>query len=428
MAARLIASDNTIKKAAREGQRRLSDGEGLYILFNVKGGSHAWRLDYTLPSGRKTISLGTYPDTGLALARQKAEECRRLVAEGRDPSAARRDEKQAARVAAETKRRQAAGEPPEGSFAAIALDWHARRHAYEVSEGHAERTLIRLKRNVFPYIGHLAIAEVTAPELLRALRLVEERGAVETAHRIKQACGQIFRYGIAQGLCERDPSADLRDALRPVLTRNHAALIEPHDVGALMRAITDYRGHPVVRAALQLAPLLFVRPGELRHAEWAEMDVDAAMWTIPATKMKRTKQQKLTGQAHLVPLPTQAVKILRELHPLTGHQKYVFPSPHAGGKPLSENGVLSALRRMGYAKDELTGHGFRATARTMIEERLGIPGNVIEAQLAHTVKDALGRAYNRTTFLEQRKAMMQRWADYLDSLKAAGTVTHLKAA
>lgn len=415
---RNLLTDKTIQKAAKDGQKRLTDGDGLYILFNVNGGSHGWRLDYSFEGKRKTLSLGTYPDTGLALARSKAGECRQMVAQGVDPSAQRKAKKQDQQASIESQKRVEKGLPALGSFEAIARDWHSTVHTAKVSEGHAERTLIRLEQDVFPWLGAMKLAEVSAPMLLEVLRRVEKRGAIETAHRIRQACGQIFRYGIATGHCERDPANDLRDALQPVIVKHHPAITDPKQLGDLLRAFEDYRGQPVTRAALKLAPLVFLRPGELRQAEWAEFDLDAALWTIPAARMKRVKQQKISGAPHLVPLSRQAVAILKELQPLTGRGRYVFPSPRTAERPMSENGVLSAMRRMGIEKDEMTGHGFRATARTMLVERLNVNESIVEAQLAHAVKDSLGRAYNRTEFLEQRQSMMQTWADYLDALRA----------
>jgi integrase len=249
---------------------------------------------------------------------------------------------------------------------------------------------------------------------------------IETAHCIKQACGQVFRYGIAIGACERDPAADLRDTLRPVVVKHHAAITHPQRVGELLRALDDYQGQPVTRTALQLAPLVFQRPGELRKAEWAEIDLEAGLWTIPAGRMKRTLQGKASGPAHLVPLASQAVAILRDLEPLTGCGRYVFPGLRTADRPMSDNAVLSALRRMGFDKDEMTGHGFRAMARTMLAERLGVPEAVIAAQLAHAVKDTHGRAYNRTEFVEPRCQMMQTWADYLDKLKKGADVLPLR--
>ena len=259
-----------------------------------------------------------------------------------------------------------------------------------MSEGHAERTRIRLEQDAFPWLGRRPIAEIEAPELLQCLRRVEARGAIETAHRLKDACGQVFRYGIATGCCQRNPAADLRDALPPVPTRHHAAIVDPKQAGELLRAIRDYAGHPVTRAALQLSALLFLRPGELRQMEWAWVDLDGAMLTIPAELMKRKKADKANGAPHLVPLAPQAVAILRELQPLTGHGRYVFPSLLTGERPMSENTVNVALRRMGFDRETATAHGFRAMARTMVAERLGIAPEVIEAQLAHAVGDCAG--------------------------------------
>lgn len=419
---RNLLSDKAIQKAAKDGKKRLSDGDGLYILFSVKGASHGWRFDYSFNGRRKTLSLGTYPDTGLALAREKANQFRELIANDVDPSDHRKTAKTEVQQTLEASRRIDQGLPAIGSFEDVGLEWFQNIHTAKVSTVHSERTLARLKQDVFPWIGAYPISAVTAPKLLEVLRRIEKRGAIETAHRARQACSQIFRYGIASGHCERDPASDLKDALQPVIVKHHAAITDPKQLGGLLRSIDDYSGYPTTRAALQLAPLVFLRPGELRHAEWMEFDLDEGLWTIPATRMKRSKQQKLSGSPHVVPLSKQALAVLKDLRPLTGSGAYVFPSPRSKGRPMSENGVLSALRRMGYEKDEMSGHGFRATARTMLAERLSIPDAVIEAQLAHSVKDSLGRAYNRTEFLEQRKDMMQSWADYLDTLKASSKI------
>lgn len=429
MARNLIPGDTTIK-AIKPGdeRKRLNDGAGLYLLLFVKGGSHGWRFDYSFGGRRKTLSLGTYPDTSLALARIKADEARKLVSAGTDPSAVRKQTKAEQERQREESERAEAGLPPVDSFEAVARQWLTTIHENKVSAGHAERTRIRLEQDVFPWIGRMAIADVKAPDLLACLRRVEGRGAIETAHRIKQACGQVFRFGIAEGKCSRDHAADLKDALTPVETRHHAAITDPKRAGQLLRAIHDYEGMPTTRAALKLAPLVFVRPGELRKAEWSEFDLDAAEWKIPAERMKRNKAGKANGVPHLVPLSTQAVEILRELQPLTGHGRYVFPSLRTGERPMSDNAVLSALRRMGFPKDEMSGHGFRAMARTMLAERLHVPEAVIEAQLAHAVKDSLGRAYNRTEFLAQRAQMLQLWADHLDKLRVGAEVLPFKHA
>ncbi|MBC7619438.1 MAG: tyrosine-type recombinase/integrase [Candidatus Saccharibacteria bacterium] len=429
MARNLIPGDTTIK-AIKPGdeRKRLNDGGGLYLLLFVKGGSHGWRLDYSFGGRRKTLSLGTYPDTGLGLARKKADEARKLVAAGTEPSDVRQAAKAKDQTEREAEQRADAGLPPVDSFEAVARTWLATVHAAKVSEGHAERTRIRLEQDVFPWLGRKPLASIRAPELLECLRRVEARGAIETAHRVKQACGQVFRFGLASGLCERNWAADLTDALTPVNVNHRAAIIDPKRAGELLRAIEDYRGMPTTRAALKLAPLVFVRPGELRKAEWAEFNLDEAVWKIPAERMKRSKDGKANGVPHVVPLARQAVALLRELQPLTGYGRYLFPSPRTGERPMSDNAVLSALRRMGFPKDEMSGHGFRAMARTMLAERLHVDEAVIEAQLAHAVKDSLGRAYNRTEFLAQRRDMLQLWADHLDKLRVGAEVLPFKAA
>lgn len=409
-------TDVTIRNAKPGAKAtRLADGGGLYLEVAPTGGK-LWRWKFRFGGKEKRLSVGTYPETGLRDARVRRDEARKQLAAGIDPSAARKAEK-ASRVAESA-----------GSFEAVAREWHAAVHVHKVSDGHAARTLIRLAQDVFPWIGATPIADIKAQLLLQTLRRIESRGAIETAHRAKQACGQVFRYAIATGRAEADPSSGLTDALKPVQVEHMPAITDPKRVGELLRAIEGYEGMPVTRAALQLAPLLFVRPGELRKAEWSEFDLDAGEWRIPAERMKRSKQDKANGVPHLVPLPTQATAILSDLHPLTGHGRYVFPSARTGERPMSDNAVLSALRRMGFPKDEMTGHGFRAMARTMLAERLGVDESVIEAQLAHAVSGALGRAYNRTQFAEQRRSMMQTWAGYLDQLRKGGEVIAFKAA
>lgn len=429
MARNLIPGDTTIK-AVKPGdaRKRLNDGDGLYLKLFVKGGAHGWRFDYSYGGARNTLSLGTYPDTGLKAARDKADEYRKLLADGTDPSAVRKAGKDAQAAQRAVDRREEAGLPPEGSFEAIAREWLAKVHEIKVSTGHAERTRIRLEQDVFPWLGRDPIDEIEAPDLLTCLRRVEARGAIETAHRIKDSCGQVFRYGIATGACRRNPAADLADALQPVKTRHHAAIIDPKGVGALLRDIAAYEGHPVTRAALSLSALLLLRPGELRQCEWGWVELDEAMITIPSELMKRNQSDKLDGPPHLVPLAPQAVAILRELHPLTGGGRYVFPSLLTVERCMSENTVRAALRRLGYGNDDMTAHGFRATARTLIAERLAVDPNVIEAQLAHAVPDKLGRAYNRAQYLEQRIDMMKAWAAYIDQLRTGAVVLPFKSA
>ena len=409
-----MLSDTQIR-TTKPGDRpvRLYDERGLYLEITTNGGRW-WRFKYRFAGKEKLLSMGTYPDSPLKAARERRDRARALLEEGVDPSEARRAEK------------ASRSEVVVNGFEAVAREWHATIHLGQVSAGHAARTLIRLEQDVFPWLGGLPVGEIKAPQLLQAMRRIEARGAIETAHRALQACGQVFRYAIATGRAERDPTPDLRGALKPVLVQHMAAITDPKRVGDLLRAIESYKGMPITRAALQLAPLVFVRPGELRKAEWIEFDLDAAQWRIPAERMKRTKQEKLRGTAHVVPLSRQALAILRELQPLTGHGRYLFPSPRTGERPMTDNGVLSALRRMGFPSDEMTGHGFRAMARTLLAERSNVDEAVIEAQLAHAVKDSLGRAYNRTEFLEQRRKMLQTWADYLDKLRTGAEIIPIK--
>ncbi|MFO1225956.1 tyrosine-type recombinase/integrase [Roseateles sp.] len=426
MAGSELLSDKAIRAAIKDAEtsgkaRKVSDGAGL-VLDARPTGVGWWRLRYWLTGKERMLSLGTYPDTSLSQARARRDEARRQVAAGTDPSELRKADKAAQAQVAKAEALEEAGLPPEGSFEAVARDWLSTVHAGKVSEGHHTRTRLRLEQDVFPWIGRRPLAEVDAPELLAVLRRVEARGAIETAHRVKDACGQVFRYGIATGACARNPAADLRDALRPVQARHHAALTEPAEVAKLMRAAADYAGQAVTRAALLLSPLLLLRPGELRHIEWAWIDLDAGMLTVPGALMKRTKADKAEGPPHLVPLARQAVALLAELQAITGEGRFVFPALTSRLRCMSENTVRSALRRLGYGNDEMTAHGFRAMARTMLAERLDVAPEVVEAQLAHAVPDALGRAYNRTQYVEQRKAMMQTWADYLDRLRQGAEV------
>jgi integrase len=303
------------------------------------------------------------------------------------------------------------------TFEVIAREWHNKfLHTWKPS--HSERLLSRLDRDVFPHIAKRPIAQIKAPELLGVLRRLESRGILHTAHSIRGICGQIFRYAVATGRAERDPSADLRGALPPVKTINRAAITDPVKVGELLRAIDAYKGSFIVQCALKFAPLTFVRPGELRHAEWSEIDLEKAEWNIPAEKMKMKVP-------HLVPLSKQAIEILTELKKLTGEGQYVFPG-RTSARPMSDNAILAALRNMGYEKSEMTGHGFRAMARTILDEVLQVRPDLIEHQLAHAVRDPLGRAYNRTQHLSERRHMMQTWADYLDGLKAGAKVLPFK--
>ncbi len=338
----------------------------------------------------------------LKAARGKRDAARRLLAEGADPGEARKAEKRAGN---------------EGTFKAVALEWHTKQ-SEKWDAGHADRVMKRLERYVFPWIGDRQIKAITSPDLLALLRSVESSGKIELAHRVHQIVSQAFRYAVATGRAERDPSADLKGALTPVKTVNRAAVTTPQAVGELLRAIDSYTGSLTTKCALRLAPLTFVRPGELRRAEWPEFDLNAATWRIPAAKMKMRAD-------HIVPLSHQAVAIIRELQPLTGRGRYLFPSERTHDRPMSENTINAALRRMGYAKDEMTGHGFRAMASTLLNEQ-GWNKDVIERQLAHAERNKVRAAYNRAEHLPERRKMMQAWADYLDSLKAGADVVPLK--
>lgn len=384
--------------------QRLFDEKGLYLEVAPSGGKW-WRLKYRFDGKEKRLSLGTYPDVSLKSARTKRDEARTLLADGVDPG----EQRKAMKVAR-------AGRAA-NSFEVVGREWFGK-YSPSWASSHAEKIIQRLERDIFPWIGGRPIAEIKAPELLTCLRRIEERGALETAHRALQNCGQIFRYSVATGRAERDPSVDLRGALPPVKRTHHAAITDPKAIGELLRAMDGYQGSFVTKCALRLAPMVFVRPGELRKAEWAEFDLDAACWNIPPERMKM-------NDAHLVPLASQAVDILRELHALTGEGRYVFPGARTNGRPMSDNAVLAALRRMGYAKDEMSGHGFRAMARTILDEVLGVRPDYIEHQLAHAVRDPNGRAYNRTAHLAERRKMMQQWAGYLDTLKSGAEVIPL---
>ncbi|MDI3382530.1 tyrosine-type recombinase/integrase [Xenophilus aerolatus] len=416
----LITSDLTLRSIKLgDSRRRISDGDGLYILLFVKGGAHGWRFDYTFAGRRKTLSLGTYPTVGLALARSKAQDARKLVAEGFDPSAQRKALRASHEAAREADALRAAGQPAPDTFEHVAREWFALRKA-EWAETYASKVIARLEASVFPHIGARPVAEVAAPELVAILRRIEERGLIETAHRVHVSIGQVFRYAIATGRALSNPARDLKDVLKKAVVSHFPAITDPKRFGELLRASDGYRGTPVVRTALRLAPLVFVRPGELRKARWEEFDLDARLWTIPAARMKRKREGKLNGEPHLVPLSTQAVAVLRELHPLTGASPYVFRGERHHDRPMSDAAVNAALRAMGFGSDEVVGHGFRASARTIMVEHLDVDADVVEAQLAHAVKDALGRAYNRTEFRVKRARMMQQWADYLDGLKNEG--------
>ncbi|ATA52366.1 integrase [Variovorax boronicumulans] len=424
----LIGSDTSLRSIKPgDPRRRISDGDGLYILLFVNGGAHGWRFDYSIAGKRKTLSLGTYPTIGIGLARERAEDARRKVAQGIDPSEARKAVRAAHVQAREAATRAEAGLPVLDSFEHVAREWYEVRRA-DWAESYGVKIIGRLENDVFPYIGTRPIAQIEPPELLTVIRRIESRGVVETAHRALENCGQVFRFAVATGRATSNPARDLKDALRKPLVQHFPAITDPKRLGELLRACDGYKGTHVVRTALKLAPMVLLRPGELRHAKWEEIDLDAGLWTVPAARMKRKKVGKLHGAPHLVPLATQAVEALRDLYPLTGRSAYVFTGERSHERPMSDAAINAALRAMGFGKDEVTAHGFRATARTILAERLNVDESVIEAQLAHAVKDSLGRAYNRTEFRVERFSMMQKWADYLDELRRGADVVKLRAA
>lgn len=382
------------KAKPREKAYKLSDEKGLFLFITPAGGKY-WRLKYRFGGKEKKLAFGVYPEVSLAEAREKRDKARKLIADNIDPGVVKQASKRATMLATEN------------SFQAVALEWYGKFSAKWVAS-HGDRTLRRLEKDVFPWIGKRPIAEIKAPELLTVLRRIEDRGAIETAHRIHQICGQVFRYAIATGRAERDVSADLRGAIPPTRKRHHATIVDPKKIAALLRSIQSYEGYFVTKCALQLAPLFFVRPGELRHAEWTEFNFETNEWRIPAEKMK----MKAT---HIVPLSTQAIAILKELHTYTGHAQYVFPSIRTQRRPMSNNTVLGALRRLDYSKDEMTGHGFRSMASTLLNEQ-GWNRDAIERQLAHAERNNIRAAYNYAEYLPERRKMMQHWADYLEAL------------
>ncbi|HEY3309704.1 MAG TPA: integrase arm-type DNA-binding domain-containing protein [Desulfuromonadaceae bacterium] len=401
-------SDIQVSKAKpKDKPYKLTDGDGLFLLATPTGGK-LWRFKYRFDGKEKLLSFGSYPALSLADARQRRDDAKKLLANDVDPGETKKAQKAAKCVS------------NANSFEVVAREWHSKfSSADKWSKPHAVTILDRLERDIFPWLGNRPIIEIKAPELLTVLHRVENRGALDSAHRVRHYCGQIFRYAIATGRAERDVAADLQGALPPVKGGHFAAPTDPKAVAPILRAIDGFEGSFVVKCALQLAPILFVRPGELRAAEWSEINLDDAEWNIPAERMK----MKL---AHLVPLPNQALEILKALHPLTGHSRYVFPCHRSPLRCMSENAVNAGLRRMGFEKSEITGHGFRAMARTILDEVLQVRPDFIEHQLAHAVKDPNGRAYNRTAHLVERKKMMQLWADYLDGLKQGAKVIPFK--
>lgn len=395
-------------------RKRFTDAGGLYLEVSPAGSKRwFWKTYADGKEGR--MALGSYPDVPLKAARQARDAAKLQKYEGTNPVEARKLEK--------LKTTRTGGD----TFRAVALEWHGKQ-APQWSESHAERSLRQLERDLFPWIGDRPMTDIHAMELLSALQKVEERGAIETADRVLMLARQVWDYWLPTAqVQQRNITEGLKGRLTPYRGKNFAAILDPVRMGGLMRAIKGYKGGPIVRTALQLTPLLYQRPGNLRMMEWTELDLDKALWTIPSMKMKRTKTEKEQGEPHTVPLPTQAVALLRSIQPLTGHGRYVFPGERSHDRPVSDNSVRSALYALGFGKEQ-SWHGFRASARTMLVDELNLDYNVIEANLAHAVRDANGTSYNRTKYMNQRFEMIQQWADYLDKLATGADVIQFKAA
>jgi integrase len=403
MPRRIAPLTDTQIRAAKPQQKevKLFDGGGLFLLVTPTGGK-LWRFKYRLAGKEKKLSFGAYPEVSLLDARKKRKAAREEIANGIDPAEAKKEKDSIRKLE---------------TFEVVAREWMEKFSA-QWEPATAKKILTRLEQNVFPIIGSKPIAEVTTPEVLAMLRRIEERGVPYTAHRLRGTCSQIFRYAVATGRAERDPTNDLKGALAPVKTTHRAATTEPKEFAPLLRMIIGYQGYPVVKSALHLLPLLFVRPGELRNMRWEEVDLEKAEWSYLVNKTKTP---------HTVPLAKQTLVILKELYPLTGPSGYVFPSTRTKQRPISDMTMNAAMRRMGIdTKTELTSHGFRAVARTILDEVLGFRPDLIEQQLAHAVRDPLGRAYNRTAHLPERRKMMQAWADYLDGLKKGAEIVPLR--
>ncbi len=385
----------TVKNAKPTNKtQKLFDGGGLFLQVFPNGGK-CWRLKYRFLNKEKLLSFGVYPEVSLLEARARRDSAKKLLKTGVDPSELRKLTKQQQILSAED------------SFESITREWYLK-HSANWAESHSSRIIRRFERDIFPWLGNVAITNISTPEVLAAVRRIEDRGAVETAHRALANCGQVFRYAIATGRAQQDPTLALKGALPPVKKSHFASVTEPKDVARILSIIDTYQGTLVVRCAMKLAPLVFVRPGELRHAKWNDIDIDNGEWRFVASK---------TDTQHIVPLSTQAIAILEEIHPLTGRGHFVFPGARSIKRPMSDNAILAAFRSLGISKNEMSGHGFRAMARTILDEQLGFRPDYIEHQLAHAVRDPNGRAYNRTAHIEERKKMMQAWSDYLDQIK-----------
>ena len=399
----MALTDIKVKSAkGQEKPYKLSDEKGLHLLVNPSG-TKLWRFSYRFLGKQKTLAIGVYPDISLANAREKREEARKLLANDTDPSEVKKAQK-ASRL-----------DRAANSFEVVARRWHGNGEA-KWSESYSKKVIQMLERDLFPWIGGRAVADLEAPDFLAVARRLEARSLVDAAHRAMQFCGQIMRFAVAEGLVSRDPVIDLRGALKSVKTEHMASTTDPVRVGEILRMFDGFKGSYQVMQALKLAPLVFTRPGELRQAKWKDIDLDAALWSIPAEAMKMR-------EPHLVPLSTQAVALLRDMQPFSSHLEHVFPGGRDPNRPMSDAAINAAMRRLGIdTQNELTGHGFRAMARTILHERLNYPPEIIEIQLAHKAPGPLGAAYARAQFIDQRKVMMQSWADYLDKLKKGAEV------
>lgn len=422
MALEKIKSDKAIL-ALKPGAGRLNDGGGLYLAPFAWGQSHYWRLDYSHHGRRRTLSLGVYPETSLSTARALAREARAQLSEGIDPLDDRQQQRAELESRAQAQLLVEAGLPPAGSFESVARRWFGVKKD-DWMETYSSKVIRRLELHAFPRFGSMPVGKITPKTVLEACRAVERNDTLETAHRLREHCSCVFRFAISEGEDLRDPCQDIRDALKRPVVKHFGAVTKPVQLAVLLRAIDNYPGSFVVRSALQLAPMLMLRPGELRQARWDEFDLDNGLFYVPSARLKRTKQEKENGEPHLVPLAKQAVRILEELFKHTGHTGAVFPAEGRPGRFMSDNTLNTALRAMGYTGDVATAHGFRATARTLTVEILEIPESVVEMQLDHAVKDANGTAYNRTEFIQKRIELMDCWATYLEDLKAGRSKHH----
>ena len=389
---------NTALQNAKPTEKpyKIYDVDGLFMQVMPAGGKW-WRFKYRFEGKEKLLSLGTYPEVSLKQARDKRDDARKLLVNDQIDPSEKRQQIKAEKILSSS-----------NSFELVAREWWGA-HMKNKAETHKDKVIRRFELYLFPWIGNTPIADITAPQLLQAVKRIESLNKLETAHRALQTAGQVFRYAVQTGRAIRDITYDLKGALPATTTKHMAAFTDPKDIAELLRAIDGFNGTVTVQCALKLSPLVFARPSELRQAKWSDIDLKASEWRYVVNKTKTD---------HLVPLSKQAVEILRIMHPLSGHREYVFPGGHSPLRPMSEAAINAALKRMGYdTQKQITGHGFRAMARTILHERLNIDPHIIEHQLAHTVPDNLGGAYNRTRFIEQRKIMMQQWADYLDQLK-----------